>query len=1081
MRLKLKWNRVVLMRILLVFFCSVAVVFTAAAQTSNVTITGTITDQSGAFVPGATVTATNTQTGIAKSDTSDQAGRYTILSLTPGFYDVQAAQPGFATVVRRNQEFLVGTTVTIDFSLQISSVGQTVEVTGEAPVMETTQSSVSRIVETREMDSLPILSRGFTDLAALTPGVVSTGVNGGIGLGASGAGGISIGNAAQSSTGFLMDGFTVTGTGSGGPYFTTPADWIQEFSVMALQFPAEYGSSSAGVVNTITRSGTNQIHGRIYDFYQNAALNSNPEFYTAPTKAPSDSERIGGMAGGPIKKDKLFYFAGFEYFHSVQTTTVGAAATKGSFAATAQPVGTPAAQLVPWLVYGTATSGPATATSKIAMLKLDYTPNATNSFSLRSNLDYEYSTSNVSGSTTFGYATALTWAPHFGETIGWTRTLSPRSINELHVGYFATNSRSTPYYWEAKGFYTGVTLNPNPYNYVTTASLGGQTPLGNPDGNWAGVSYAGVNTGTSGIAGLITGVTATVLRETLTLDRGKHEVKLGGGVQRNTVFSNQEHSATDGNYTFAGAAGAFNPNAAISQTSFSAAEASAPLSYIVVSSNPISLLSFNYPSWSWGAFIQDSWRMTGNLTVNLGVRYDLGNTNSSLSRASDPVLATVFPGSTGFLKPGVQGINNDAREIQPRLGVAWTPFNDNKRTVVRGGFGVFYDQTETNTPQIFIQGNSDTASYNLAANVLTSNPYCIGNTSCSSTIPAADEIAVMDVLASALANYTLPQFPTSTSPCAATNSCQVTVGSNTYTIPALTLPYNPQGNALTMDRNFKAPGEFEITAGIQRDITNSLNASADFVYRRGFNDVININGNISATGIIGTTTSYGVLNPAYTTFNTITSGAFQVVKDLEMQVHYRDHRGDSMQVAYQFGYSNDDDYGNFQNGGRSALATNPLNLMTDYGPSFNDARNILNVNGAINLLWGIQLTPLAEYTGALPYTATSALQTPGSANAPPGCLSYFSRCYPKGYSRNSLRGDSFFSLNARLSKNIRLGESRSVTLMFEGYDVTNKHNHGTNYNTSVDPSAGFPNGNVGTLNGTGLPLRQLQVGGRFDF
>ena len=1067
-----------IMRHFLVLLCLVVVVFSAAAQTANVTLNGEVLDQSGSALPGATVTATNTQTGLQKSSTTQDDGRYTILNLPPGLYDVQVMHPGFATVVRRNQELLVGTTVSTDFSLHVSSTTQTVVVQGESTEMQTSQATVSTILETNEIDSLPVLNRQFAALAVMTPGVQSSGVSY-AGTTAATSASISIGNAPVYQTTYLVDGLTNTTGNQGGPYVQLAQDWVQEFSVLNLQYPAEYGSAAGGVVNVISRSGGNKIHGRAYAFYQNAALNSNPEFYTASAKAPFSAERVGGEIGGPIKKDKLFYFAGFEYFHQYVTNTLSAQATAGQFATTAQPIGTPAASLVPWLIYGTQTTAQVSSDSRLAELKLDYTPNSTNSFSMRTNLEYEYANPNgFGGATTLGASTNQ-FTPSYAATVSWTRTISSSKVNELQFGYFSRVTVPIPYYWTAKGFYTGVTPNANPYSYVTTASLGGQTVLGNPTGNWAIENYNGVTTGGTTTGGYTTSDAAGVLSDTYTVVRGNHTVKVGGDVRRYIVINTNGHNGNDGTYQFATSAGPFNPNTPIVQTytaaGYSAASKLAPTSY-KVAYGPPNLLSFVMNSYAFGFFAQDSWKVNQDLTLNLGLRYDFNNTNSALATDSFPALSAALPGSMGFIKPGFNRINNDPYVISPRFGVAWTPFHDSQRTVVRGGFGIFYDQNDTAVQAVYITGNSrNTVGYNIASNVATANPYCSQTTACNGSIPAQYEIAVEDVLASALANYTLPQFPNAGSPCAATNSCTVAVGPNTYTIPALSVSANPQGNLLDVSPNLQNAGVAQMTVGIERQFTDSLYISADYVHLRAFNGVVSINNNIALTGT-GASQTYTEINPAYGTGNFIESDAFMAANFLQVKATYRDHRADSVQVAYQFGYANDDSVSNFGLSAHNTLTTDPFNPMVDYGPSSTDARNILNVTNNVFIHWGINLSPVVAFTSALPYTATSTVQAPGSALAPPGCEAYFTKCYPAGYSRNSLRGDSFFSLNARLSKNIKLGESRSVALFFEGYNLTNKFNLSTNFNTNVDNAATFR-----TPSGTSLPLRQFQLGGRFDF
>jgi hypothetical protein len=1044
-----------------------------AAQTNTATVTGAVTDSSGAAIPGVTVTATNTATGIQKNDTSDATGHFTILALIPGFYDIQASQQGFATVMRRHQELLVGTTVTMDFSLSVSSVNQTVDVTSDTPLLEPTQTTVQRILQTKELDSLPVLNRQFAQLAVLAPGVQSSGSSYG-GTGSLTSSAISIGNSPTYQTGYIVDGLSNEATNQGFIYTSMAQDWIQEFSVISLQFPAEFGLAAGGVINTTTRSGSNAIHGRAYIFYQNAALNSNPEFFKGKNKAPFNSERPGGMVGGPIKKDKLFYFVGYEGYHNVVTNTLGSSvqnAAGGAFSATAQPVGTPPASLVPWLLYGPTTSAQVTTESDLAMLRLDYTPNSANSFMLRGNLEFEYATNNgFGGVTTFGQSTK-NFTPSYALNLGWTRTISSQTVNEMRLGLFKKAGDVNTNYENGAGPYAGGVTNP--YSYIDTETVfGGPTNLGNPTGNLASVSYAGgaISAGGSlAIIGVEDAEDSILFTDTLTHTKGNHEIKIGGSLKRLWVYSNEGHNTfTDGRYAFASAAGPFDPDVPIPQTSgLNAALAVAPLSDAV----NYGQLSYTFPSWAFGLFAQDSWRIRPNLTLNIGIRYDFNNTNSALSSDSFPALDSTVPGSHGFIQPGWHPINNDPFNIAPRIGFAWTPF-ENTRTVIRGGLGLFYDQNDTASQAVYIIDNSETKfAYNLSANVPTLNPYCNGNTTCSTGIPVADQIAVVDVLAAALANRTLPQFPTSTSPCAP-SSCTVSVGGNTYSVPALTTPFNPQGGEVDIAQNYKTPGTLQATIGAQHQLSNSFNFSGDFVYRRGFNGIATVNPNVALVGP-GDTNDFIIVNPAYTSLKTLTSGTYLKAYQLDFQAHYRDKRNDTIAVAYQLGWSWDNNFTAFAISGNNALTTNPFNFNTDYGPSALDARNILNISGTANLGWGFQLSPIVAFTSALPYTATSSLQAPGSSAACPG---YFTRCYPVGFSRDSLRGDEFVSLSARFSKTFRFGETRSATLFFEGYNLTNRHNLGTNFNTNVDNAATFQQ-----PNGVGLPLRQLQVGGRFDF
>ncbi len=290
-----------------VMLCAAA----AGAQTAGVTLAGTVTDETGASLPGATVTVTNATTGLSRTATSDAAGRYTVLGLTPGTYDLRVELQAFNTVVQRALQFQVGQTITLDFRMKLGALSETVVVTSETPVVQTEASQLSRVVRTEEVDALPSLNRNFTELASLSPGVSVAGNN------------VTIGNGPTVGTGFLVDGSSLQEPTVGGAAFQVVQDWIQEFSVLLGQFPAEFGAAQNGILNAVTRSGSNQLRGRASGYFQNDALNAT--LWQATTKLPFSQQRINGQVGGPIQRDRTFYFVGYERNHSLTNVPVSIA------------------------------------------------------------------------------------------------------------------------------------------------------------------------------------------------------------------------------------------------------------------------------------------------------------------------------------------------------------------------------------------------------------------------------------------------------------------------------------------------------------------------------------------------------------------------------------------------------------------------------------------------------------------------------------------------------------------------------------------------------------------------------------
>jgi hypothetical protein len=986
-----------------------ALASSASAQTSNATLNGTVHDSSGAALIGATVTATNTATREQKQAITDDAGRYTIVSLLPGFYDVQAERTGFATTLRRNQELLVGTTITLDIALPVSSVNQTVEVqAGEVTLeLDTTENTIQRVLESREVDNLPLITRSFSDLAALTPGVI-------VGVGTVSTANISINNNPVGETGYILDGHSNENDFFGGQFVNVAQDWIQEFSVLTDQFPAEYGNAAGGIVNAVSRSGTNELHGRAYGFFQDAALNATPSFLPsfAPEKPPYSSQRVGGMLGGPVKKDKVFYFAGFEYYKN--TTCI--------------PIVVPAAFSA---VPGSSGVFPQTNSSNLAIFKIDYQANSNNAFNLRSNLEYDNALNtgigaagsfvHVLGNSTDGFT------PNYDESASWTRTLSANAINELYFLFQKDGAGSTCNYASEVGPYTGGGAN--------------ATPFGNPVGYWAQVTYAsaGVVTGCGVAFGNMDQANGK-LGDQFTYTKGSHTVKIGVEFDREHIYTNQFHNNYDGQYVVAGGQ-PFTPGIASTY----------PLT-LYSFYQPIGNTSWDFPTWEDSLFAQDSWRITPRLTLNIGLRYDVSFSNSEFS-------------SEGFTPNNSQGhkINNDYGDIAPRFGFAWTPFRDERNTVIRGGLGLYYDQDHLQTASAYITGFSKiTNGFNLNATRPLLNPYCYAVPSpCSSSVPAVYASAVEEVLAYALANYSLPNF----NPPGGT----ITLGTSTYSIPALPLVPGLNGasvNAPTnfvfnVNQNFKVPADFQGSIGVQHQFDNSLSVSADFAYSRLYNGILLEDSNVNPT-------TYGLLDPNYIIVESFGNGTSVWAKHLLLHAGYNDHRGDTIQGSYTFGYATDNAIGGFITGSHTQMVTDPFNYNLDKGPSPTDARHNLAVSSLVRVPWGVEFTPIVYFTSALPYSATTTQTTPG-------CQYFYTACYPVGYTRDSLRGDDTFSFNARVSKAFRLGERYSIEGFFEAFNITNKLNTGTNFQGSVlSPHFEQPTGQASAR-------RQLQLGGRFNF
>jgi Carboxypeptidase regulatory-like domain/TonB dependent receptor len=289
---------------------------TVMAHSTGATLQGTVTDEQGAVMPGATVVVTNVETGWTRDVLTDARGWYRATAITPGNYEVRATLQGFATQIRQGLTITIGQEATVNLVLKLASLEESVTVTGAAPLVETTKSTLGTTVTRDSLDNLPLISRNFAGLATLAPGV--TGVGGG---------GVTAQGQTDRSNSYMVDGVSndqiVTAGNRGG--FSLEA--VREFAVMTNQFSAEYGLSSGAVFTVITRSGTNELKGRMFAFHRDDALDAQNPFSKAQGsgKAPFTQQRYGGFLGGPILRDRLQYFAAYEGSRQRETSVITSA------------------------------------------------------------------------------------------------------------------------------------------------------------------------------------------------------------------------------------------------------------------------------------------------------------------------------------------------------------------------------------------------------------------------------------------------------------------------------------------------------------------------------------------------------------------------------------------------------------------------------------------------------------------------------------------------------------------------------------------------------------------------------------
>jgi hypothetical protein len=297
------------------FFLAIAVLLActgSAFAQANAQLTGTVTDQSGGVVGKATITLRDVGTNVTYSATSNDSGFYAIANLPPGTYELKASYAGFAPYTQTGIVLTVGESATTNIGLQLAREGEKVVVTTEVPLIEPTKTEISQVVGSQQVESLPTSNRVFTDFALLTPGVTTSRTSLGTVFTEFEVTQISFGGMRSFSNEITVDGADFVNTASGIQRATPPQESVQEFRVVNNSFGADYGRAMGGIVNIVTKSGTNNFHGTAYEYFQNSATDARDLLQPAPLPHELRQNQFGVAAGGPIQKDKTFFFVNYE-------------------------------------------------------------------------------------------------------------------------------------------------------------------------------------------------------------------------------------------------------------------------------------------------------------------------------------------------------------------------------------------------------------------------------------------------------------------------------------------------------------------------------------------------------------------------------------------------------------------------------------------------------------------------------------------------------------------------------------------------------------------------------------------------
>ncbi len=679
----------------------------AWAQSFRGSIRGTVTDPSGSVIAGAKVTAKNINTGLQREATTGPDGAYVLAELPAGEYTVRAESAGLSPTAQ-NVQVNVGLDTSANFDLtKVQKVVQQLEVTEEAPVIETTRDVLGQVVERRLVNELPLNGRDFGKLVALTPGatVDPSGVAGTQG----GFGQFNINGNRDRSNNYTLDGTddndpffnnsALNQAGIGGaPAALLPVEAIEEFNLQS-QFGAEYGRNSGSVVNIITRSGTNRLHGSAFEFLRNSALDARNFFNTQPRKSVFQNNNFGVALGGPIVKDKTFFFGAYEgqrervgsdFLLHVPTTTQISQAR-----AIAQVINggviNPGLDAILAFYPQSDTNTLASAVNDRnsgdnLILKVDHSVSNRDLLTGRYAFARNYQVFPLGSEGGFGAGSRLADFSQTSPTrvqvlsASWLSTLSPSRINEVRFGYtrYRTSFSSLNANWDPAA---------NGLNF-------GTGKLGLPEFDFTGIENLGA-IGFSVPRGR-TSQTYQIL-DNFTWLHGKHTLKFGGEFRRASI-ENFNDNLERGIFQFTAGIcltpcllpnGDPDPNYdpivdSLANFYTGGSQDNCFCSFVLVDSGNTQRTTYNN---GFSFFAQDDYRLLPTLTVNLGLRWEyfgpLSEKNNLLSNlASDGTLAMV----------GTHGLNGiyqrDLNNFSPRFGFAW---NVLKNTVVRGGYGVYND------------------------------------------------------------------------------------------------------------------------------------------------------------------------------------------------------------------------------------------------------------------------------------------------------------------------------------------------------------------------------------------------------
>ena len=998
------------------------------AQITTGTVQGDVLDERGGSVPGASVEAKNLDTNFVRTETTDSDGHFAFLNLAPGRYTLTITKSGFTTIVQQNINLTVGQVLSIPVTVKVSSVAQQIIVT-DVPVIETTKTESSSTLEEATIENTPVLGRKFEDLLTLTPGVAITQGPDGDEINFNGQRGVF--NNISLDGGDYNNGFFGEQLGGQRAAIDITLDAVKEFQVIASGANAEFGRTAGGVINVITKSGTNQVHGSAFEYFRTEALTAD----TSDGKPLKDFNRnqFGGTLGGPIVKDKMFFFGAVEHIRS-NLTRPNLSETLGSTACSvANPVfnsnitdaqigANPDCQRLTLLNFlntsvgqndGLPVKHPIRNTAVLG--RYDWNLNQNNQLAVSYNFDYSKNENQ-----TFD-------VPTYGDSANGTE--GPSKINVVNVNYFTTvsstklNEAHFSYQREVRPRSTTQSNIPAD----TAMGFGTTFRFGNPFFLEPNVDET---------------IWRTQLRDSFSLIHGKHSFKFGGD-WLHTNNSQTFRGFFTGRYIFDSvvgflryaspdAAGGFGPTVGEcltssgtftgwitqdkGQTCAAGSSVGGPLIFYLQDGVPTGLPNVPKPGASninnndYALFAQDKWQILPNLSLSYGLRWE-AQIFPDLVTPPNQTAYAMFLSNPLFPSDGKE--HSPKKEFQPRVGFAWDVLNNHKSNL-RGSFGIYYGHQNMLT-----QVGSITTNGVQQSTIFTTSAFGGG-----------------------------PAWPGAFPATAGVGSC--TSGGVTNPFPCFT-------GVRVFSKDYENPRIYTTNVAYEQEIAPNLTAYADFTMSKGvhltsfFN--VNAEGLFDAKG--NTVIPEGSFGPFLGDVFVASSTAKSLYRGLT--VGMRKRFSNRFQFEWNYVISEDLDNDSNERDPFTDRRLDPANPSLDYSFSDRDERHKFNVFGYVALPGGFNFDGRLQVHSPQPIT-------------PANCITN------QNCKRNSTWKDNeYASFDWRATRPIKFGDRYTLTPAIELFNTFNSKN---NVNPLVTPALFNFDGFLRL--GVGDP-RQAQLSVRFQF